>query len=217
VLSLVSEVVGLDLLEAAVSSGRGTLLLGPHLGAWEVVGLFVSAHHSMTSLYRPSREPALDRRLVRARERFGARLVPADARGLRALFRVLRRGGVVGILPDQNPGAGAGVLAPLFGIPARTSTLTARLLDASGAVPLLTWAERLDRGRGFRLHFVETDADALRDDDPVRAASALNRELERLIRGSPDQYLWSYRRFRHGPPDAPTPYRSGRRQRAPVA
>src|SRR5206468_10100731 len=41
VLSLVREVNGLERLDAAISSGRGAVLLGPHLGAWEAAGLFM--------------------------------------------------------------------------------------------------------------------------------------------------------------------------------
>ena len=209
VLALVREVHGLERLDAAVSSGRGAVLLGPHLGAWEVAGLFVSARLPMTTLYRPPRVRALDGLLRSGRERFGARLVPAGAAGVRVLFRSLQRGEVVGLLPDQDPGAGAGTFAPFFGLPARTSTLPARLLAVTDAAPILTWTERLERGRGYRLNFVELDGRGLRGGDVERATRALNLELERLIRRFPRQYLWSYRRFRHPPPGQPDPYRRG--------
>jgi KDO2-lipid IV(A) lauroyltransferase len=107
---------------------------------------------------------------------------------------------VVGVLPDQDPGPDAGVFAPFFGVQAKTSTLTARLIAGSDAAPFLTWAERLERGQGYRLHLIELDAGALRCGDVERATRALNLELERVIRQLPRQYLWSYRRFRHRPP-----------------
>jgi KDO2-lipid IV(A) lauroyltransferase len=209
VLSLVREVNGVERLDAAVSSGRGAVLLGPHLGAWEIAGLFASARVPMTTLYRPPRVRGLERCLKRARERFGARLVPADAGGVRALFRTLQRGGVVGVLPDQDPGPDAGIFAPFFGVPARTSTLTAKLLTSTDAAPILSWAERLERGQGYRLHYEELDPGPLRCGDIERATRALNLEIERLIRRFPRQYLWTYRRFRHRPPGQRNPYRSG--------
>jgi len=209
VLSLVREVNGLEALDAAVSSGRGAVLIGPHLGAWEIAGLFVSARAPVTSLYRPPQVRGLEHRLKRARERFGARLVPADAGGVRALYRSLQRGEVVCVLPDQDPGSSGGIFAPFFGLLARTSTLTARLLAHSEAVPILTWAERLERGRGYRLNFIELDAGLLCCGDVERATHALNLELENLIRRFPRQYLWSYRRFRHRPPGHANPYRRG--------
>jgi KDO2-lipid IV(A) lauroyltransferase len=210
VLSLVKEVVGLERLDAALAKGRGVVLLGPHLGAWEMVGLYVSARAPVTSLYRAPRVLQLEGLYRRARGRFGAKLAPADAGGVRELYRALQRGELVGVLPDQDPGHGGGVFAPFFGVPANTSTLSARLVARTGAAPLFAWAERLERGAGFRLHIVEPTCAALRTcEDVEHAVLALNQELERLILCRPEQYLWSYRRFRHRPEGQPNPYRHG--------
>lgn len=209
ILSQVREVNGLEKVEAAVTSGRGAVLIGPHLGAWELAGLFASTYVPMTSLYRPPRVRGLEHCLRQARERFGARLVPADAGGVRVLFRTLQRGEAVAVLPDQDPGQDGGIFAPFFGVPAKTSTLTARLLAGTETAAILGWAERLERGRGFRIHFLELDADVLRCGDIERATCALNLELERVIRQFPEQYMWSYRRFRHRPPGHRNPYRHG--------
>jgi len=213
VLGLVREVVGLERLEAALSSGRGVVLLGPHLGAWEMVGLYVSSRAAMTSLYRPPRVRRLDGLCRRARERFGARLVPADVSGVRELYRALRRGELVGVLPDQDPGNHAGVFAPFFGCPANTGTLAMRLLSSTEAVPLFAWAERLEHQRGYRLHFVAPQNEDMRHgEDLAGAARSLNLELERLIRERPQQYLWSYQRFRSRPAGQPNPYRREHRR-----
>lgn len=212
VLSLVRGVSGLERLDAALSAGRGVILLGPHLGAWELVGLYVSSRVPMTTLYRRPRVPVLEGFYRRARERFGAKLVPADAGGVRALYRTLHGGGVVGLLPDQDPGRHGGIFAPFFGVLANTSTLTARLLASTGAVALLAWAERLESGAGYHLHFVEPDWSTLQSGDVVATTCTLNLELERLIRCRPQQYLWSYRRFRHRPAGQSNPYRRGRAQ-----
>lgn len=209
VLSLVRDVHGSEVLDAAVSSGRGAVFIGPHLGAWELAGLFTSTRIPMTSLYRPPRVRMLDGTLRRARERFGARLVPADAGGVRALFRALRRGEAVGVLPDQDPGQAGGIFAPFFGVAAKTSTLTARLIAGSEAMAILGWAERLERGRGYRMHYVELDGGLFRCGDIERATCALNLELERVIRQFTCQYMWSYRRFRHRPAGHRNPYRHG--------
>jgi KDO2-lipid IV(A) lauroyltransferase len=209
VLGLVREFRGREHWDAARSAGRGIVMLTPHFGAWELTSLFVSAHIPLTALYRPPRVAALDPVYRHARERFGAKLVPADASGVRALYRALRRGEAVGLLPDQDPGHGAGEFVPFFGIPANTSTLTARLMAHCEATPLLVWAERLARGQGFRLHFIPLDDPALRCGDLTRATLALNQAIERVVRTCPEQYLWTYRRFRQRPDGERNPYRHG--------
>ncbi|NIR60152.1 MAG: lipid A biosynthesis acyltransferase, partial [Gammaproteobacteria bacterium] len=95
-LRLVRAVHGEEVLEAALAGGRGAILAVPHLGAWEAVGVYCASRYPMTSMYRPQhRTPALDALLRRGRERAGARLVPSNARGVRALYRGLERGELV--------------------------------------------------------------------------------------------------------------------------
>lgn len=209
VLALVRETEGLDTFRAALARKRGVLLLTPHLGSWELAGLYVSSIAPITAMYKPPRHRELERFFSSARERLGARLVPADASGVRALHRALREGEVAGVLPDQDPGHGSGLFVPFFGVLANTTTLVAKLAQKTGAPVLLTWAERLEGAAGFRMHFVEPRMPELDAGDTEAAVRAMNRELERLIRSSPRQYLWSYKRFRYRPPGLKNPYRHG--------
>ncbi len=196
-LATVVEARGEDAFRAVVAAGRGVLVVSPHLGAWEVVGLYVSAHYPITSLYRPSRL-GIDAIVRAGRERLGARLVPTDQRGVRALFAALKRGELAGLLPDQDPGREGGAFAPFFGIPACTMTLLSRLAIKSGAPAFLVWAERLPRGHGFRLHF-EAMNPALNREPLEASVAALNADLEAAVRWRPAQYLWGYKRFKTRP------------------
>jgi KDO2-lipid IV(A) lauroyltransferase len=199
VLGLVREVVGEPALEAAFATGRGVVLLAPHLGCWELAGLYCSARYPLTSLYQPFRLEGLDRLMRAARARAGARLVPATGAGVRALRRALARGEAIGILPDQDPAVGSGVFAPFFGVPAHTMTLALRLIQHSAAPAVFVFAERLGSGVGFRLHFVAADP-GLADPPIDVAAASLNQGVERCIRQAPAQYLWVYKRFKTRPP-----------------
>lgn len=201
VLALVREVSGEQHLRTALAAGRGAILATPHLGAWEIMGLYASAHYPLTSLYRPPRLAELDALVRRGRERLGAQLVPADAAGVRALYRALARGEVVGMLPDQEPGAGNGVFAPLFGVAANTMALLSRLAIKTDAPVIFCYAERLPRGRGYHLHFVPAPA-AIRHAPLEQSVRVLNETVEALVRRCPPQYQWGYKRFRTRPPGA---------------
>ena len=128
------------------------------------------------------------------RERDQARLATTDVSGVRALLRALKRGEALGILPDQAPGAGDGVWADFFNRPAFTMTLIRRLQHRSGAPIIAMYAERLNEGRGFLLHFKRMSA-PLADEDAA-AARQMNLAMEDLIRDCPSQYLWSYNRYK---------------------
>jgi KDO2-lipid IV(A) lauroyltransferase len=199
VLALVrGSVAGEEALAATVRQQRGAILLTPHLGAWEMAGLYYSSRHPLTILYRPSRL-GLDELSVRGRGRVGGKVVATDARGVRALLTSLRNGEILGILPDQDPGEEGGVFAPFFGIAANTMTLVSRLALKTGVPVFLTWAERLPRGRGYALHLrvlPEVTAAASLE----VSAAALNQGVEAAVRSLPAQYLWVYKRFKTRPP-----------------
>ncbi|MDN5849041.1 MAG: lipid A biosynthesis acyltransferase [Nitrococcus sp.] len=214
-LRLIREVEGGEILDAAIASGRGVLIIAPHLGSWELLQVWVAKRTSLHALYRVPRQANLEDLIRRARGRSGARFWPARSAGIRALYRALRAGAAIGILPDQQP-PGEGVFAPFFGVPAKTMTLFSKLAARSHAPMVMGWAERLAHGRGYRLHWCAVD-EAVRDPDPLQAAAALNRAIEAVIRQRPCQYQWSYRRFSRRPGGEPNPYKIHRSQGGWVA
>jgi len=206
-LGLIRDVRGAPLLERA--DGRGLVVLSPHLGAWELAGMYLVAQGPTTIFYKPQKY--LDELIVAARQRGGATLAPITARGIRALVKGLSGGEYAGILPDQEPRADKGAaFAPLFGIPAWTMVLVNRLARKSGARVIFMFAERLPRSAGFCIHCLPAPEGIDSDDDSI-AAAALNQGIERCIAVCPEQYLWPYRRFRRRPDDAPGIYRGGLR------
>jgi len=204
-LDLIKSVEGEGLLEEARASGKGLLLLAPHLGNWELCGLYFSTRYRMAALYSPPSLPGFEDYMTAQRGRQGTEYVPGDRRGLARLIGMLREGEVAGILPDQSPKATGSAFAPFFGIEVRTMTLVSKLLQKSGATPLITWCQRLPDGSGFQL-VVRRCAEGMADPDPVVATSALNRSVEDCVRAAPEQYQWEYKRFRHRPPGQANPY-----------
>lgn len=202
----VREVHGWEHVSAASQAGRGVLLVGAHFGNWELSALLVSLRGPFSGLYKAPRDARADRAVTRSRERFGARLIPAGSPAMRGLLRELKAGGTVGLLMDQLPRRGEGVYAPFFGRPALTMILVHRLARRTDCAVILGNSERLPGGRGWRMRFEPVDA-AVKGEDPVAAAAAMNRQLEGLIRRQPAQYLWLYKRYALPPPELPDPYR----------
>lgn len=197
----IREVENADLIDTARRSGKGVLLLTPHLGCFEIAGFYFGQTLPITILYRPPRMRSLEPLMVQGRRRGQTELATTDLKGVRRLLKALRRGDAVGLLPDQAPRFGEGVWAPFFGRPAFTMTLCSRLQLATGCATFMVFAERLPRGRGFRLHI-----------DPVEARfqneAELNAAVEGAIRMRPEQYLWGYDRYKI-PRDVPPPAAGG--------
>lgn len=195
VLSRIQRVSGGELLDR--SDGRGVIVLSPHLGAWELAGLYLSTLGPTTTLYKP--QPLGDSLIRRARARGGAMLAPTDQHGIRRLLQALRRGEYLGILPDQEPKADRGsVFAPFYGTDAFTMLLVNRLARKTGARVVFLFAERLPRGEGFALHCLAAPK-GIDSEDDVEAATALNLGVEQSTAFCPEQYIWAYKRFRSRP------------------
>lgn len=207
---LVRAVNGLHHVEEAQEAGRGVIMLAPHLGSWELMGLYLSIEYGITSLYRPPRLGAIDNFTRDARQRFGADLVPTNMSGVRALRRALADNRMIGILPDQDPGESGGIQAPFFGYSARTMLLVSKLAAKTKAPVIFAFAERLNKGQGYQVRYVPASA-AIASTDENEAAAALNADVETIIRINPAQYQWSYKRYKYTADTNENPYDSDRR------
>ncbi len=202
--AMIKDVYGLELVKQARESGRGIIFAAPHLGNWEVLGVFIGQIGPMTTLYKPPKIKGLERLIVASRSRPGAELVPTDRHGVIRLSKTLQQGGMTGILPDQQPNKDGGVFAPFFGIQALTMTLLPKLAVKTDATVIFAYAQRRPDGDGFDIVFTPADSDIYHA-DPVISATAMNKSVERCVLAAPSQYQWEYKRFRSRPDDDPAP------------
>ena len=200
-LDQIKEIEGEGLLQNYEAGKRGLLFLAPHLGNWELAGLFFAEKYKMAVLYSPPNQEGLETYMKQVRSRSGSELVATNRRGIARLFAILKEGGVVGILPDQAPPKESGVVAPFFGIPTMTMTLATKLIHKTGALPLISYAQRLPDGRGFKIIIREVEQ-GIESQDMTKSLTALNRSVEKCIGEAPEQYQWEYKRFRRDAPGA---------------
>jgi len=191
---------GAQHVEAALANGKGVVFLTPHMGCFEITGQAYAARfgvkgHPVTALFRPPRKAWLHSVVNAARTRPGLDSAPTTLAGVKQLFKALKNGHCVGLLPDQVPPQGMGVWAPFFGQPAYTMVLSARLAIQSGATVMLVWGERLSWGRGYVMHAEPMPVQLSRD--ITQAVVQINRAMEHLILQKPSQYLWGYARYKN--------------------
>ncbi len=202
---------GEPLYDAALASGRGLIVVAPHYGNWELLNQWLASRGPIAIVYAPPDSPVGDAFLQRVRGVDNIRQVRAEGPAVRQLFKTLKEGGAVGILPDQQPKGGDGVFVPFFGVQALTMTLVNRLAERTGATVLYAWCERTGPDLQFALH-VEPAPPQIADPDPVVAVTAMNADIERIARRSLGQYQWTYKRYTLRPPGSgePNPYATAR-------
>jgi KDO2-lipid IV(A) lauroyltransferase len=179
-----------------VDGGRPAIIVAPHLGNWEFLNLWLASKRALMSLYKPARDPSLDRYIRAGRSRNGAELLPTSNRGLKRLMKGLREGKSCMILPDQKPGKGRGCTESLFfGLRVDSSTLVQQLARKTDSDIYIASALRDLPGKGFKILLQPLSGEKLRQPEPA-AANYLNRSMEAMIQQAPEQYQWAYRRFR---------------------
>lgn len=204
----IARIHGAEHYDAALAAGQGVIVLVPHYGNWELLNQWLVSRGPFAFVYAPRESAVGNAFLLRARGNAGkVTQVRAEGTAVRHLLKILKAGGSLAILPDQQPKRGDGEFAPFFGIPALTMTLASRLAERTGAALLLAWCERTCPDLRFELH-IEPASARIADPDLGVAAAALNADVERVARRDPAQYQWTYKRFTIRPPDSgePNPY-----------
>lgn len=191
------EIQGLEHLEAALSRGNGALLLTAHFTPIEIgVGVLEDFPHRVNSLYRPQRNPMMDRMILRGRQRFAANQIPRD--NVRMLIRLLKRNEAVLYMPDQTYLGNQSALIPFFGEPAMTNIATSKIAKISGAPVLPYWFWRNADDRSYSVE-IGAPLEQFPTDDPIADTKRLVGLLEQQIRKVPEQYLWVYKKFKRRP------------------
>ena len=191
--SKVKKVYGLDIFESLFEQKKGLIIIIPHLGNWEILGLWISKRVPMTSIYEPPKIKSLNNWVKRGRENAGASLVPADIRGVSNVLKALTKGEVTGILPDQFPPEISGQTSIFFNVRTRTMTLIHKLIGRVDCNTLIASAIRV--ADGWEIHFQRVDDD-INSTDISTSLSALNRSIEDMVKLNPSQYQWEYKRFK---------------------
>ena len=187
---------GWENLDLAERAERGVLIMGAHVGDWEIVNHPVPLYRGpMHVVHRPADNPWLDRELARWRDRFGNRAI-ARRGAARGMLRVLRDRGRVAILIDQRVRGGEGIPAPFFGRPTLTTPALARVSLRTGApvVPLFGFFRS---GGRYRVRFHPPIWPQGDGDEAVAALTARYLAVvEAEVRERPAEWLWLHDRWK---------------------
>lgn len=190
------EVVASDHMTADDVAARPRILMGAHLGNWELGPAWAAEHVSgLSSIYRPPNNPAVDRLIHRVRAASGMSLFPKGNEATKAAVRSLSRGGSVGMLLDQK--LNRGIAVPFFGRDAMTAPALAVFALRFDCAVVPARVERLGGAR-FRLTLypaLDIVPTGDRDADILAIMSRVNEIIEGWVRDRPEQWFWMHRRW----------------------
>jgi KDO2-lipid IV(A) lauroyltransferase len=194
-LNQIKNIYGEQHLTEALANKKGVIVVVAHLGCWELLNAWLNLHAAPMIMYKPNKHKAVDRFMLEARQRLNATLVPTDENGVRAIFKHLKQGGLTVILPDHLPKASGGIYSEFFGQKTLSTTLVSKLASKTQCNIVGLSCIR-DETSGFNV-YCSPLSDQILSKDLQTSVDSLNQNLESMINVAPEQYVWSYKRFRN--------------------
>lgn len=197
----ITEVDGIEELQAALAEGKGVVVATGHLGNWEMGAAAVAARGvPVDAVVQVQRNQRFDADLRRAREGLGIQVMSKQS-APRGVLTSLRRGRLAALVADQNVRR-AGIFVDFFGVPAATARGPAVFALRTGA-PLWAGAALRVPGRGTRyrvvLRPVQAELTGDHEEDVLRLTRAHTALLESWVREAPEQYFWQHKRWKTRP------------------
>jgi Kdo2-lipid IVA lauroyltransferase/acyltransferase len=189
--------------------GKGVLFLTAHMGAWELSS-FAHALYGFPLHYmaRPLDNARLDALVNRYRGLSGNAPIFKNE-SARAMLKILKDRGTIGILADQNTMPEEGIFVDFFGTPACTTTGIARVALHTGAAVVPGYAVWDAERKRYRLRFAPA-VELVRTGDAERDVrentQKFARVIEEIIRKYPEQWVWVHARWKTRPKGEPPIY-----------
>ena len=195
-LSLLKDVQGEHFFTDVLANQKGVIVVVPHLGSWELLNAWLNVYAAPVIMYKPNKVKGANRYVLEAREKFNATLVPTDETGIRAIFKHLKQGGLTVILPDHVPKPSGGIFSNFYGQHALSSTLVSKLASKTQCNVIgLSCIRDTHNSQHFSVICHPLSEDILSKDLQL-SVDTLNAKIKKMIDIAPEQYIWSYKRFR---------------------
>lgn len=185
-----------EVLDDAMSEGRGVIVLSGHLANWEwiAISLALQLNKPIRLVIKNQRSRRADRFLQNMRSRFGNTVVVAG--NVRGLFAALGRSELLAVLADQAAPASS-IRVPFFGARVPTFEGVARIALRSRSPIVFVRSWRTPDGYGCEFERIDYSDIAEADANAVERLTARHTEvLEQAIRRTPVQWVWQHKRWK---------------------
>jgi KDO2-lipid IV(A) lauroyltransferase len=189
-----------EILVQALDRKRGVIIVGGHFGNWEYSSSSLPANgYRFGVVVAKISNKYIDKRINEHREATGGKMIPKRS-STKAVIRMLRENGAVGMLIDQNQKRW-GAFVDFFGRPCSTVRGPALIAHKTGASIIFFASIRQPDGT-IKVIFepVEIDYHAGATEENIRdITQRCTARLEHYIRLYPEQWFWMHRRWKTRP------------------
>lgn len=187
----------IDIIDRALESGKGVIVLTGHLGNWELLALTIrlKGYHGAV-IGRKIYFDKYDRYLNYLRQVHDVNIIYRDE-SPKKILRVLKDNGIIGMLADQDVDSVEGVFVDFFGTPTYTPIGPAALAKASGASLIPAFIIREDGNHTLMIENpIELVDTGDKERDIVENTERWSNVVESYIKRYPEQWVWIHRRWK---------------------
>lgn len=192
------QLEGREHLEAALSEGKGVVLLTAHLGNWEWLGAALGLYgYPVTSVVKRQPNAAYTELLNEQRRKAGIEVFARGTAEMVAAAKALKKGKILGFVADQDGGP-EGIWVDFFGRKSATPAGPAVFARRFGSTIVPAFIRRDKQGHTvtFLPGFKSSD---FPDPSEVPSGTEVTKEMVRIteefIRRTPEQWLWFQKRW----------------------
>ncbi len=186
-----------ELSRTRLQSMKGVLLLTPHMHTLEMLPRILARHGClMHFVYKANLNDGWVEQITAKRVQYAQSLSHKD---VRQMYRCLKEGGNLGVLPDQCMRGMTHVRVPFLGVPSWTITAPVRLRHQLN-VPVwvvVCYRERFAKQYRLRLEPIASEAWSGHITEDV---ASMNRYLSEFILQDEASYYWVHKRFKTDDP-----------------
>jgi KDO2-lipid IV(A) lauroyltransferase len=205
----------MSLLEQLKKQGKPIMLIGAHLGSFELVPPMAGIlGHAIHSVARPFRSKTLDDAVIALRQYHGARVVSREG-AIKKLKKLLAARQTIGILCDQNVTRKNAVFVPWFNTLAATTKAPGYLALEPESVVIAIFSFR--EKEKFKLSFQQIDVSDIRDNQEfsqdekiTKITQVFAKAIESEIKARPEKWFWIHRRWKTRPEGEPENFYANR-------
>jgi len=195
--------VKLDPSSEGVRDVKPSVSVTGHLGNWEIMGQAIALFDPPLLAVASHLKNSMTDRLLGKLRKGGSQMIAYREGAAREAVRILKEGGRVALLLDQNvaPLMG-GRFVSFFGVPVSMSSAVERLAIRTGLPVTFAFCIADEDGR-YRIYSPPAIMPGEVEHGEGIITQAVARILEDAIRRNPGSWLWMYKRWKYIPPDWP--------------
>ena len=169
----------------------GLIIFALHNRSIDFMLRWISSQRSHTSLYKKIKLKPIDNFVKALRQEGNCKMVETGIGGVKTILKSLENNQMTCMASDQVPARGLGVYVKFFNHECYSFALAPNLARKSKKPIVLAYLS-YDRNLGHVMNFKKPSKEIYSES----GVQVMNDEMESVIRQSPAEYSWEYKKFR---------------------